>query len=110
MQNFSILVGQMPYFVITNLSTKKVDITVGQLVAMFLIIKQNLQRKLSAHCIKTSYEKEDHLVETKFDSCAPLVEVVCHGIPLKGILVDGRTGMNVMTISIMETLGLQCDR
>jgi len=49
-------------------------------------------------------------VEAKFDSCAPLVEVVCHGIPLKGILMDGGAGMNVLIVSTMETLGLQCDR
>ncbi len=77
---------------------KKANITVGQLVAMFPIIKQDLQRGLNAHCIKTSHKKEVHLVE-----------VVCHGILLKGILVDGRIRMNVMTISTMETLGLQCD-
>jgi hypothetical protein len=49
-------------------------------------------------------------VEAEFDSCAPLVEVVRHGIPLKGILVDEGVGMNAKTISTMETLGLQCDR
>lgn len=48
-------------------------------------------------------------MEAEFDSCAPLVEVVCHGIPLKGILVDGGAKMNVMIVSTMETLGLQCD-
>jgi hypothetical protein len=110
MQDFSIFAGQMPYFVIANLNTKKVDITMGQLVAMFPTIRWNLWRRLNAHCIKTLQEKEVHLVEIEFDSCAPLFEVVCHWIPLKGILVDGGARMNVMIVSTMETLGLQCDR
>ncbi len=45
-------------------------------------------------------------METKFTSCAPLVEAVFHGIPLKGILVDGGVGMNVVTVSRMEILVL----
>lgn len=110
MQDFSIFAGQMPYFVIVNLSTKKVDITVGQLVDMFPTIRWDLWRRLSAHYIKALHKKHVHLVEAEFDSCAPLVEVICHGIPLKGILVDGGVGMNVMIVSTMETLGLQCDR
>jgi hypothetical protein len=48
-------------------------------------------------------------MEAEFDSCAPLMEVVYHGIPLKCILVDGRVGVNVMTISRIETLGLRCN-
>ncbi len=58
MQDFSIFARQMPYFVIVNLSTKKVDITVGQLVAMFPTIRWDLWRRLSAHCIKALYEKK----------------------------------------------------
>jgi hypothetical protein len=54
-------------------------------------------------------KKKVHLVEAEFDSCASLVEVVRHGIPLKGILMDGGVGINVMIVSTMETLGLQCD-
>jgi hypothetical protein len=69
-----------------------------------------LRQGLGAHRIETSHEKEVHLVEAKFTSCAPLVEAVFHGIPLKGILVDGGAGVNVVTISKMEILGLQCDR
>ncbi len=106
MQDFSNFAEQMQYFVVVNLSTKKVDIIVGQLVAMFPTIRRDLWWRLNAHCIKASHEKEVHLVEVKFDWCAPLVDVVCHEIPLKGILMDGGAGMNVMIISTMETLGL----
>ncbi len=49
-------------------------------------------------------------MEAKFALCAPLVEVVFHGICLKSILVDGRVGVNVVTGSRMEILGLQSDR
>jgi hypothetical protein len=57
-QDFSILPKQMPYFVIANLNTKKVDITMGQLVAMFPTIRWNLWQRLSAHCIKALHEKD----------------------------------------------------
>ncbi len=40
--------------------------------------------------LKQLKKKKVHLVEAKFDSCAPLVKVVYRGIPLKIILVDGR--------------------
>ncbi len=49
-------------------------------------------------------------MEVEFDSWAPLVEAVCHGIPLRGILVDGGARVNVMIVSTMENMGLQCDR
>jgi hypothetical protein len=109
MQDFSIFARQMPYSMITNLSTKKVDIIMAQLVTMFLTLRWDLQWGLSAHHIKTLHEKEVHLVEAEFNSCAPLVEAVCHEIPLKGILVDRRARVNVMIVSTMKTLGLQCN-
>jgi len=45
-------------------------------------------------------------VEAKFDSGTPLMEVVCKGISLKGVLVDGRIGTNIVTNFTMEILGL----
>jgi hypothetical protein len=42
----------------------------------------------------------------EFESCAPLVEMVCKGMPSKGVLVDEGKEMNVITIFTMETLGL----
>jgi hypothetical protein len=39
--------------------------------------------------MKASQKKKVHLVEAKFDSCAPIMKVVYRRIPLKGILVDG---------------------
>jgi hypothetical protein len=38
------------------------------------------------------------------------VEAVCHGILLRGILVDGGARLNVMIVSTMENLGLQYNR
>jgi len=37
------------------------------------------------------------LVEIEFDSCAPLLEMVCKD--LKGVLMDTKVGMNVMMIN-----------
>lgn len=72
---------------------------------MFPIARRELWQGFNAHCI-IPQGKELHSVEAKFDSRTPLMEVVCKGISLKGVLVDGRIGTNVMTNFTMEILGL----
>jgi len=46
---------------------------------------------------KLNIKKKVHLVEIKFDSCAPLLEIVCKD--LKNVLMDTKVGMNVMMIN-----------
>lgn len=108
MEDFSISTRQKPYLVIKDLNTRKVDITIGQLVVMIPKAKRDLWWRLSAHHIKPQ-EKEVHSIKAEIDSSALLVEVVCKGIPLNGVYVNGGTRMNVMMIATMETFGLWCD-
>ncbi len=42
--------------------------------------------------------------------CDPIIDVQCNGSVLRGVLVDGGVGVNVMTISAMRYLGLKIDR
>jgi len=42
--------------------------------------------------------------------CDSIIDVQCNGSVLRGVLVDGRVGVNVMTIPAMRYLGLKIDR
>jgi len=42
--------------------------------------------------------------------CDPIIDVQCNGSVLRGMLVDGGAGVNVMTIPVMRYLGLKIDR
>jgi hypothetical protein len=42
--------------------------------------------------------------------CDPIIDVQCNGSMLHEVLVDGRVGINVMTIPTMKYLGLKIDR
>ncbi len=49
-------------------------------------------------------------VITTEHECDLIVDVQCNGLMLRGVLVDGRAGVNVMTIPTMRYLGLKIDR
>ncbi len=49
-------------------------------------------------------------VITTEHECDPIVDVQCNGLMLRRVLVDGRAGVNVMTIPTMRYLGLKIDR
>jgi len=42
--------------------------------------------------------------------CDSIIDVQCNGLMLRGVLVDGGAGVNVMTIPIVRYLGLKIDR
>ncbi len=42
--------------------------------------------------------------------CDPIIDVQCYGLVLRGMLVDGGAGVNVMTIPAMRYLGLKINR
>ncbi len=42
--------------------------------------------------------------------CDPIIYVQCNGLVLRGVLVDGGAGINVMTIPTMKYLRLRSDR
>ncbi|KAH8936714.1 hypothetical protein BDL97_17G098800 [Sphagnum fallax] len=42
--------------------------------------------------------------------CDLIIDVQCNGLVLRGVLVDGGAGVNVMTIPAMRYLGLKIDR
>ncbi|KAH9290083.1 hypothetical protein KI387_034200, partial [Taxus chinensis] len=44
------------------------------------------------------------------DPYAPQAEVLCNGISIHDVLVDGGAAVNVMTESVMNMLGLKIDR
>jgi len=42
--------------------------------------------------------------------CDLIIDVQCNGSVLRGVLVDGGAGINVVTIPVMKYLGLKIDR
>ncbi len=42
--------------------------------------------------------------------CDPIIDVQCNGSVLRGVFVDGRARINVMTIPAMKYLGLKINR
>ena len=82
---------------------EKADITIGQLVAMVPSVRKELKKGLSAHKVPSILPSLNTIaVQQEYD---PIIDVGCNGSMLRGVLVDGGAGVNVMTIPTMRLLG-----
>jgi len=107
-QDFLIFRDSGPYSLVKDVGLQKVDITIGQLVAMAPSARRELRKGLSTPKVpKVPTPLNAIAVERE---CDPIIDVQCNGSMLHGVLVDGGTGVNVMTILAMRYLGLKIDR
>jgi len=107
-QNFPISRNSGPYLMVKDVGLLKVNITIGQLVAMVLSAQRELRKwLLSPKVPKVPTPLKAIIAERE---CDPIIDVQCNGSVLCGVLVDGGAGVNVMTIPTMRYLGLKIDR
>ncbi|KAH9290776.1 hypothetical protein KI387_034893 [Taxus chinensis] len=106
-QNFLISERQGPYSILEDLSKRPANITYGQLLAMTSEKRRELRSGLNARRRK---EVEVPVLDAEADPYAPQAEVLCNGISIHDVLVDGGVVVNVMTESVMNMLGLKIDR
>ncbi|KAH9287614.1 hypothetical protein KI387_031731, partial [Taxus chinensis] len=88
--------GQGPYSILEDLSKRPANITYGQLLAMSSEKRRELRGGLNARRKK---EVEVPVLEAEADPYAPQAEVLCNGISIHDVLVDGGAAVNVMTES-----------
>jgi len=96
------------YFVVEDVGSQKVDITIGQLVAMVPSARRELRKGLSTPKVPKVPTPLNAIAAER--ECDPIINVQCNGLVLHGVLVDGGAGVNVMTILAMRYLGLKIDR
>jgi hypothetical protein len=107
-QDFSISRNFGPYSVVKDVGSQKAEITIGQLVAMVSSARRELRKGLSTFKVpKVPSPLNAIVVEHE---CDPVIDVQCNESVLRGVLVDGGAGVNVMTIPTMKYLGLKIDR
>ncbi len=88
--------------------SQKADIIIGQLVAMVPLARRELRKGLSTPKVP-KVPTPLNVIATERE-CDPIIDVQCNGSVLHGVLVDGRAGVNVMTIPAMRYLRLKIDR
>ncbi len=91
-----------------DVKSQKVDITIGQLVAVVPSTRKELRKGLLA----LKGPKVPTLLNaiTIEHECDLIIDVQCNGSVLHEVLVDGGVGINMMTIPIMKYLRLRIDR
>jgi len=107
-QDFPISRDFVLYSVVKDVGSQKANITIGQLVAMVLSARRELRKGLSTPKAPKVPTPLNAIAAER--ECDPIIDVECNGLVLRGVLVDGRTGVNVMTIPAMRYLGLKIDR
>jgi hypothetical protein len=107
-EDFPIFGDSGPYSVVKDVGSQRADITIGQLVAMVPSVQRELRKGLSTPKVpKVPTPLNAIAIERE---CDPIIDVQCNGSVLRGVLVDGGAGVNVMTIHAMRYLGLKIDR
>ena len=90
------------------MGVKKADITIGRLVAMVPSVRKELKKGLSAHKVPSIPQTLNTIaVQQEYDL---IIDVRYNGSMLRGVLVDGGAGVNVMTIPAMRYIGLEIER
>ncbi len=107
-QDFPISKDSGPYSVVKDVGSQKTDITIGQLVAMVPSVRRELRKGLSTPKVPKVPTPLNAIAAKR--ECDPIIDVQCNGSVLRGVLVDGGAGVNVMTIPAMRYLGLKIDR
>jgi hypothetical protein len=107
-QDFPISTNFGPYSVVKDVGLQKADITIGQLVAMVPSVQRELRKGLSTPKVPKVPTPLNAIVAEH--ECDLIIDVQCNGSVLRGVLVDGRARVNVMTIPAMKYLGLKIDK
>jgi hypothetical protein len=94
--------------VVKDVGSQKADITIGQLVAMVPSARRELRKGLSTPKVPKAPTSLNAIAAEH--ECDPIINVQCNGSVLHGVLLDGRAGVNVMTIPAMRYLGLKIDK
>ncbi len=107
-QNFPMSRISGSYSVVKDVGLLKANITIGQLVAMVPLARRELRKGLSAPKVPKILTPLNAIVAEH--ECDSIIDVQCNGSVLRGVLVDGGAGINVMIILTMRYLGLKIDR
>jgi hypothetical protein len=107
-QNFPMSRNSGSYSVVKDVGLLKANITIGQLVAMVPLARRELRKGLSAPKVPKILTPLNAIVAEH--ECDSIIDVQCNGSVLRGVLVDGGAGINVMIILTMRYLGLKIDR
>ncbi len=107
-QDFPISKNYGPYSVVKDVGSQKADIIIGQLVAMVPSAQKDLRKGLLTPKIP-KVPTPLNAIAAKCE-CDSIIDVQCNGSVLRGVLVDGRAGVNVMTIPAIRYLGLKIDK
>ncbi len=78
------------------MGSQKADITIGQLVAMVPSARSELRKGLLAPKVPKVPSPLNAIAAER--ECDPIIDVQCNGSVLRGMLVDGRAGVNVSTL------------
>jgi hypothetical protein len=93
---------------VKDVGSQKVDITIGQLVAMVPLARRELKKGYSRPKVPKVPSPLNAIAAEH--ECDLIIDVKCNGSMLRGVLVDGGVGVNVMIIPAMRYLGLKIDR
>jgi len=107
-QNFPISRTSGSYSVVKDVGLLKANITIGQLVVMVPLARRELRKGLLAPKVPKILTPLNAIVAER--ECDSIIDVQCNGSVLRGVLVDGGAGINVMIIPTMRYLGLKIDR
>ena len=106
--DFPISKNQGTYSILDDVRVKKVNITIGQLVAMVPSVRKEFRKGLSTHKVPSILQSLNTMpVQQDYD---PIIDVGCNGSMLRGVLVDGGACVNVMTIPAMRYISLEIER
>jgi hypothetical protein len=94
--------------VVKDVGSQKVDITIGELVAMVPLARRELKKGFSTPKVPKVPSPLNAIAAER--ECDPIIDVKCNGSMLREVLVDGGVGVNVMIIPAMKYLGLKIDR
>jgi hypothetical protein len=94
--------------VVKDVGSQKVNITIGQLMAMVPSAQRELKKGLSTPKVP-KVPSPLNAITTECE-CDLIIDVQCNGSVLCEVLVDGGARINVMTIPTMSYLGLKIDR
>jgi hypothetical protein len=93
---------------VKDVGLQKANITIGHLVA----IVPSARREFRNGLLTPKVPKVPTLLNAiaAEHECDLNIDLQCNGSVLRGVLVDGGGGVNVMTIPVMKYLGLRIDR
>ncbi len=93
---------------VKDVGLQKAYITIRQLVTMVPLIQRELRKGLSTPKVPKVPTPLNAITAER--ECDPIINVQCNGLMLRGVLVDGGVGINVITNPRMRYLRLKIDK